>query len=329
MFLIKGDGVIIEHIGEGITYFKFLASANYLKINLFLTTNGLNITYSLASSSFQNNWQCGYLYSSFYNTYIYSYIYGNFIKFTKAEFRAQISTGKLYFGSSLNNSFIGFIYDVSILNFVYSYIVYYPPPSICNFNQYAFNWICYDCDASCSTWPWCKRSSCGICYSETCSSWFGPLMEHCTECNNGNTPPNCRIGSNCLTGLEFACTSCVNGYTLIKGILTLPPYNYDNITLDTPVIDIKFITFQKHYSNIFGNGINHETYAPFNNPEADDPIPIKSRGMYFNTYNFLRSSAPLTLNYEFTIALWYYNINIGNIWCQNSFFAKIYIICLL
>jgi hypothetical protein len=59
--------------------------------------------------------------------------------------------------------------------------------------------------------------------------------------------------------------------------------------------------FQQLYGGVFQSGANAATYAPFNNPEQDDPYPVKSRGLFFNGTSYLTTSI-FYLNYEFSIA---------------------------
>ena len=59
-----------------------------------------------------------------------------------------------------------------------------------------------------------------------------------------------------------------------------------------------------YYGDIFQSGAVASTYAPFNNPEIDDPWPLIGRGSCFSTGKYITSKIDIRLNYQHTIAMW-------------------------
>ena len=74
--------------------------------------------------------------------------------------------------------------------------------------------------------------------------------------------------------------------------------------LTTPIFSINFEIYTQYSGVIFQSGVNAATYAPYNSPDADDPYPVKSRGMYFNDVGYLVSNTNIIINYNSTIELW-------------------------
>ena len=158
---------------------------------------------------------------------------------------------------------------------------------------------------------------------------WGYGYEDCTACSNSLTAPDCHLGNNCLTGTAFfGCTTCQSGYSLIEGLCLLKPYAYNAATLLTPVIDMNFNAFQQYYAGILQNGGTGNTWGPFNSPDSDDPIPVKSRGMYFDgVEKYLVSTSNVVLNYKATVSLWGYPQNGNTLIYTFSFFIHSWEYC--
>ena len=182
----------------------------------------------------------------------------------------------------------------------------------CGANTYIIGIYHYGTCSS-QAWPWCIRAnSNNTCYSTNCASCTGYGYSDCLLCSNNSVAPDCTIGLHCSSGTgTFNCSICLSGYVLIDGLCELNPYNYNQSTLTTPIFNLVFNTIQQFYGNYFQNGLNSQTYAPYNNPEADDPWPTVNRGFYFNGNSYLTTTAPIALNYKFSVAVWTYSINYG------------------
>jgi hypothetical protein len=82
------------------------------------------------------------------------------------------------------------------------------------------------------------------------------------------------------------------------------PYNYYPTTLSTPVVNIKFTSFNQVNGAVLQSGTNANTWEPFNSPDNNDPIPAENRGLHFDgIYRFLMSPSSFTLNYKNSVAM--------------------------
>ena len=119
----------------------------------------------------------------------------------------------------------------------------------------------------------------------------------------------------------FACTSCSGTYTNIDGHCLVAPYAYNSATLSTPVITITFNTFAQLYGGIFQSGSNSATWGPFNSQATDDPIPVNSRGLYFDgVARYLVSTSNIVMNYQSSVAMWIYPQNVYMPMCTVAFY---------
>lgn len=235
--------------------------------------------------------------------YIDTYEYATTSVSYPKEFRNSGSQPVYSFGDTLNNSFIGFIYDASGYNYaVSSYLI-----SVfwidCNYNEYFLNPQCLPCDPSCSEWPWCVRGGqcsstrSGVCYSPSCTSCTGYLKSDCSQSN-----ADCwKFCSSCSS--TFTCTSCDSRYIMIDNLCLYQPYNW-NPTSSLPSISLTFDTFEQYYDGLFQSGHDPSTYYPYHYPQTDDPIPMKNRGIYFNGRSYLKSISPVSMNYKNTFIIW-------------------------
>ena len=311
---IKADGTIFEVTSGGTSYFKLAAVSGVVVASWYLTSPSTSAVYSINVYTYGTGWACPIPYSS-QQSGQFSMIKGSAITTIEGfEFRGQFSDTTMYFGGAASGgAFTGFLYNFWADNAVNTTIKLLGFINTCDYNQFhvTSSGACITCTGCSQTWPWCLRSSCSICYTDSCSSCNGYAYEDCTACNNGNTPPDCTLGKNCQSGNGvFDCTTCNSGYSLIDGLCLLEPYGYNPGALNTPVINMNFNTIQQYYDGIFQSGIDGTTWAPFNSPAADDPIPVKSRGLYFDgVAKYLVSTSNVVLNYKTTVAVWRYSQN--------------------
>jgi hypothetical protein len=66
---------------------------------------------------------------------------------------------------------------------------------------------------------------------------------------------------------------------------------------------VKFDRIQQFVGGVFQSGANASTFAPFNLPEKDDPVPMKQRGYFFNAGTFMMTKN-LNLQHKFSIFTW-------------------------
>ena len=319
---IKTDGTIFEAIGGGISYIN-IASISGVIVQTWYFTNitgsysfpwsTYNVTYAWTSYKFTSTQSSGLITlrcNSMSKTY------------ATLEFRAQISDMIIYIGGT-QVSFTGFIFQVNGDNSAISNNLPFNNAGSCDYNEIIFGRNCAACPVCSGSWPWCIRiNTCSICYSDYCSECTGFDYPSCTACTNSKTPPDCVGGVHCNSGTSiFNCLVCSSGYTLIGGLCLLEPYLYDPAALQTPVIDVIFDDFQQFYGGIFQSGNDPNTWAPFGNPDADDPIPSASRGLYFDGLNmYLASTVNIALNYECSFAIWIYN-QVSSSVVLNSYIA--------
>ena len=323
---IINDGVVfITRISDTV-YTEIAASAGLLAANWYLTSNSSPSTLTTASHSMSFTYSSWFLLILSTSQSSGSFtITMNGVSTTTSgfEFRGQITPMKFYIGSSVSGiSFTGFFDEIIANNTVISTYTRKTPYIDCLFNYfYDVNTAtCTQCTGCTTTWPWCARADCTTCVSPSCSACTGYFYSQCTACNNGGTAPGCSAGKNCAAWTStYSCTSCVSTFTLIDGLCIYSPYAYNPAALSTPVFDINFETFSQYYGGVFQSGANAATYAPYNSPEADDPYPVKSRGMYFNGAGYLVSNTNIAMNYKSTIALWLYPRNAEFPWFSQFY----------
>ena len=323
---IKADGTIFEATDGTISYFKLAAVSGKVAAYWYLTSTTTSSTSSLTSFTYTSNWVNIVMYSS-QSTGLFSM---NLASYTSSasgfEFRGQVSDLVCYFGGyASGGSFTGFLHEMHADNLVTTTYILMLPTINCEYNQYYDmpTYSCITCTGCSATWPWCARASCTVCYTSSCTTCTGFTYSYCTSCNNGRTAPDCLNALFCAsqTG-TYACTVCNTGYTLIDGLCLIQPYNYNAAALSTPVININFNTFAQYYGGIFQNGANAATWAPFNSPDTDDPIPVNSRGLYFDGgTKYLVSTSKVVMNYKSSLALWMYPQNSWFPVCTQRFYT--------
>ncbi|CAG9335193.1 unnamed protein product [Blepharisma stoltei] len=188
----------------------------------------------------------------------------------------------------------------------------------CVDNQYWDGSACQNCDSSCPTWPWCIRGgSCSICYTLDCISCYGYSVSMCTSCTTGIVPGCCDYLATTCTQ-TWSNTACNSGKVLIGGIcLHACPYGFGNCAaVSTAVITADFTgSFSGSYSTALITATSSSSYNFWNSPENSDPFPVKSRGLFFNSNQFLSGS--VNLSNTWSIGLWVYAIS-GTIISHSS-----------
>ena len=312
------DGTIFEATSGGISYFKISVVSGTIVAYWYLTSVSSSSIKSLNGYSNSGYWMCISVYSS-QSSGQFSMTSGVATSTISGfEFRGQVSDMVMYFGGQTSGgSFAGFFDNVAAYNSAITTYSSYAPFLECNYNEYITYsgnyYYCNPCSGCSNSWPWCIDSSCEVCYASSCTACGGFGYEDCTACNNGKTAPDCEIGFGCNAGTGFfVCTTCNSYYTLIDGLCLTEPYNYNSAALSTPVVNTNFDTFEKYYAGIFQSGSNANTWGPFNSPDSDDPIPVKSRGLYFDGVGtYLTSYTNFALNYKFSVSHWIYRKNTG------------------
>ena len=258
-----------------------------------------------------NGWQFFCLTTMQLDQQLVLYSYPTELVTLPGEFRSSSNSLVYYLGNPASSNmagFQGYLYIMSLDNqYIPRELVKSTPFFPDCYNKYLTGWnTASACGGGCETWPWCVRaSSCSACFSDACASCTGFTLAECTACTDTTkTPPECgEIGRNCASGGVFRCTSCQPSFQLIEGLCIYPPYGYNARTLTRPVVDAKFDTFAQYYGGIFGSGSSSSTYSPVN-PDSDDPIAVKSRGLYFNGTSLLTPTQEILFNYKITITSW-------------------------
>ena len=322
---IKSDGAIFEAYSQTTSYFKLESLSGTVTANWYLTSLSTSSTFSLPSFSYTNSWVTVVMYSSQSSGLFTMYMNGHQSTVTGFEFRGQVADLLCYFGGAApGGSYTGFLYEMHADNLVTTSYLLAAPSIACEYNEYfsLSTGTCQACTGCTETWPWCARSACSVCYSTSCATCTGFGYSFCDSCVDSvnHIAPNCVLGLHCTAGSGvFSCTSCSSGYTLVDGLCLVQPYGYI-AGATAAVVDMNFNTFAKFYGGIFQSGSNDATWGPFQSPEVDDPIPAKSRGLYFDgVAMFLVSNTILALNYKSSIAMWVYPKGGAMLLCNNMF----------
>ncbi|CAG9321665.1 unnamed protein product [Blepharisma stoltei] len=220
----------------------------------------------------------------------------------------------------------------------------------CAFNEF-YDGSCKGCDGGCATG--CMRN--GNCYMNLdplCVSATGFAISECTSCitnaSGAGTQCNCishmhydlqtlacvcdstwpyciscdSYCSQCTGNYYYLCDLCIAGKVLVDGVcLDSCPYGFSSpcISPTSSVIDQLFNgNFQGLYG-IFQTATSSSSYQPFISPEAQDPYPVKNRGLYFYQGSYLVTTQSITLNSWFSIGFWIYVIFHGTFaWTTDS-----------
>ena len=221
--------------------------------------------------------------------------------FEKGTFKWEIG--------STTNSFEGFLYRIMFYNSA-KVIHYTYELSDCELgtfeNSYSECTECGLCGPNCFL-----EDSCLICnqvYSCSECSYFNP--NHCIKCDY--------LCKEC-SEFPWECSTCEANKTLVDGVcmnqcpsgLSCPNAS------STFVIDQSFQGFPSY--EFFNSGSDNTTYHPFNDPQTDDVLPLKARGVYFDSEKFLESVNKLYLNFEFTITMWTRPVSEGTILAHGNY----------
>ena len=290
-------GSIFQILEESKVYFSLITSQDEFVIRVLLTSSDNSDFYYEQRGLNNNIWtQIRFNIKSYENLIrLYSSLF-DFYYLKNHEFRAQVPNLQFIYGSLNNAGFKGFIFKSSAENYVI-FIIYFNYPLYCKSDSPFYYGTCTNCKETCNTWPQCNYYNCNYCFSNKCLNCTGLAPGDCVTCSDPNLEM-CLDSLNCDQGTLFNCLSCTQGHILVSRLCILP------LTFQ-PLLNIKFDRFSKLYGGIFQNGKNETTYAPYNNPEDDDPIPLHSRGLYFNNYRYLISKEDINLNVSFSIFLWY------------------------
>lgn len=328
-FTVKviSDGALFHVFEGGSEYFQvymslseMCVSANLTKIETIKSNSESALVYSdeLQKLCFNLN------YSTWYNIRVnvfqdlghakFTAVYSTkvpastLILFNSLEFLKQSNKTNYEIGKA-DGSFKGFLYEIYLDNSIKeSFNVYYSYIE-CDYPFY-YNYLnntCIECTQS-STNILCTNSE-GYCFSPNCSSCSDFFLTSCDSCNINELAPNCGLS-------YFEAENCSESKVLYKSICIYPPTFADNNS-SSPVLNILFDPFNQFYGNIFFSGSNNETYAPFWEPEEDDPYPVKNRGLYFDGFQFLQSKFEISLNLDFYLAVWTWSSGQNTIWSSK------------
>ena len=313
---IKKKGIIFQILDDDQIIFSISGDQTSFTAEIFFYNLGFNKT-EKRTASHEDAWASVCMMIGSY-PYGVRWTFGKTYDLKNYEFRGQIEGLKYSFGERNGTAFEGFLYDGYLYNDAKFLKQMSMPSSNCGFNEYTNYKSCVPCNLDCPQWPWCVRSSCNRCYSPDCIQCDNYSKNSCTECSL-DTNSSCNPGYKCLDGSHLNCSKCESGYINIKEVCTIPPYKYDPNNLNAPVINTKFKDFQEFY-DIFQSGSNSSTYAPYFNPEIDDPYPMVSRGLAFisGKKNYLKSIHPISLSPEFTIAIWVFGFSSGIVFDKET-----------
>ena len=339
-FLYKttGDGLIF-HVRDGATLVLGIELVNSSIVLTVILANSLN-QQTLQTFNFPTSagWISFSLVGSQGNGVFAAGAFGNTVLAGGYEFRYALSGLRYYIGDLVGNAqgFQGFLYLLTLDNQAIQGLDGIIPVYSEQALEYTDSFFTSQlCSIGCtSSWPWCIRASCSICFSEECTQCSGYGIQECTMYSNINIQSleYGMTGINCETGGIFSCQVCTAGFSLIDGLCINPPFAYAEDQLSIPIIDIIFSTYTEYYASIFSSGSNPSTYA-LSNPEADDPLAAKSRGLYFSPGAFLTSATNIALNYKFTVTYWSLSTSnsvlytSGNLVVYSSSCAGIYLHC--
>ena len=174
------------------------------------------------------------------------------------------------FVTNIGHSFVGFIYSISLINGLdYEYLPFVNPPNCIN-NQYWDGGSCYNCNSSCSTWPWCVRGGdCSYCSNNLQTSCYGYL-----DSQYNGTYTNCG-NPHCVECYNNVCTRANDTLFIMR--LKFPNGSYFDSIDSYYLIDM----LNTSVSYYLQSGAN-DTTDYFNSPDADDYVPVALRGFYFN-----------------------------------------------
>lgn len=226
--------------------------------------------------------------------------------FTNVE-AAKISSNFVYIGNTDGTTAEGFYYNVELWNGISSTALSTSELNTCEFFQYFDGEYCENCDSSCDSRVNCWTGNiCSACAFKQCYPCNGFDSDDCAGCSNGETAPYC-CDVYCISCVSLTeCSICADGKSLIDGIcLEGLPYGLTDYSTEYPVEIISAVFDELQFGDYNGLdcGADSTTFYPFDDGESDDPIPSKSRGVYFNGNSFLQYSELVILSYSFTVSI--------------------------
>ncbi|CAG9312389.1 unnamed protein product [Blepharisma stoltei] len=222
-----------------------------------------------------------------------------FIEFT-------LSAGNVYIGGNL----ISGAFSAGILNFRMIQVIQAPEISgfilikgncaVADHCNMCYKQRCATCnegDLSCATCIDNAHIVDGDCQCNSNAYWAYSTRS-CEKCDN-----LCNV---CSGSANFLCTTCVSPNVLVSSVcLRACPYGFGSCTIvSMAVIEQNFANLFVGTYGIFRVGSNPSTFYFFNSPEADDPIPAKSRGLYFYGAQYLQTSSSIYISLNFSIGFW-------------------------
>ena len=306
---LDAPGILFQVYDGSTLIMKWTISTNFILLDLLLANSETQETLQpiYLQYSFTTQWGIISVHTIQENGQFQVNLSGKTFTLPGYEFRYQSNSLSCTIGDPGGEGIAGFLYFLLMDNQIRTDSTFYYFTSNEIYNHFTYKNQPGSCNAfSCANqWPWCIRSSCSSCYSDNCSACNGYGLQDCIACVNPQySLPECGlVGLFCLNGGLFSCAECQTGYVLIDGLCLVSPFGYNTQTLNSPVVDVQFDTFQQYYAGIIYSGPNANTYSPVN-PDTNDPLAVKSRGLYFTSSRFLLTTISFILNYKFIMTSW-------------------------
>ncbi|CAG9312411.1 unnamed protein product [Blepharisma stoltei] len=167
---------------------------------------------------------------------------------------------------------------------------------------------------------------CNMCYQARCMVCNTPALS-CTICIANATPVSgvcqCNAGYYWVTTARtcvacdnlciscssdnFICATCSGSNVLVSSVcLRACPYGFGTscASVSTAIISQNFADYFLGIYGVFRTGTSTSSYYFFNSPETEDPIPAKSRGLYFSGGSYLQTTAIVYISLNFSIGMW-------------------------
>ncbi|CAG9329647.1 unnamed protein product [Blepharisma stoltei] len=268
-----------------------------------------------------------------------------------------IDAGSLYLGHSNGaNSFTGFLWSVKIFNENSHSLDEWKTsgcigscsncpselkcPDNCDFGSF-YSSVCVTCSGSCSPYGCRSSLTCRLCLQKECKEctlFDGP----CTSCIDRATLASgvCACDSNaiwvqssqtceycdslctqCAGSYYFLCSTCIASKILVGNVCLLEcPYGFGAgcSSVTSQVITQSFDQNFAGSYGIFTTAASSSLYQLFNTPETNDPIPAKSRGLYFSSGKYLESNIDVYLSYSFSLGFWAYVETAGDLFEKQN-----------
>ena len=292
---LTGNGDILKISNTALDVFRIYIN-DFKVYGEWYLTKASGVVYKNNFASINTEWQkLSFLCSQNEGT-VSLYVTGESALTTLGEFRGQLSDLKITLGG-----FNGFL---NLLIFENNDIIRYNANTLDYSFSEGYSLSGTRCTDTGCGWPWCvNEGNCNLNFWSTCTEFTGYQITDCTVCSS-STAPYCGLKYKCTLGTYETCTECHPDFTLISGYCTYQPTNYDQSAIDSPVFDLTFNIFEQNPGSLFQSGANELTFSPFDNPEADDPIYLKNRGLYFKGSQYLVTKNIFRMNYEFSIVAW-------------------------